>query len=325
MSHFGHADNPLTPLDMSAPSSDDIVQPFQIDSSHLRGRLVRVGPMLEEILSKHDYPEPVATLLGETITLAITLAGALKYEGIFTLQTKGDGPISLMVADVTSTGDVRGYAQFNAERLASADIAAVAPVPALLGSGYLAFTVDQGEHTERYQGIVELTGDTLSECVQHYFRQSEQLDTGIKVAVSRASALGDGAGNGELAWRGGALMLQRLPEDQIQQTLGSDVADDWRRAMVLMGTCSDAELVDPKLPPNDLLYRLFHEDGVRVYAPMALQAACRCSRERVTNVLRSLPRDEVSELKVDGKVEVTCEFCNSTYTFDDAQLEQIYD
>jgi molecular chaperone Hsp33 len=309
MSLPGSSENPL-----ENPLNDDIVQPFQIDASHLRGRLVRVGPVLDEILSKHAYPEPVARLLGETITLAITLAGALKYEGIFTLQTKGDGPISLMVADVTSTGDIRGYAQFDAERLAAADIASTAPVPALLGNGYLAFTVDQGEHTERYQGIVELSGDTLSDGIQHYFRQSEQLDTGIKVAVAFT----------DLGWRGGALMLQRLPEDQVQRTLGSDVADDWRRAMVLMGTCTDQEMLDPNLPANDLLFRLFHEDGVRVWAPTNLNASCRCSRDRVATVLASLPRDEIADLKVNGNVEVTCEFCNSTYTFDDAQLDHIY-
>ena len=314
MNHLGSSENPLEyPLN-DDPLKDDIVQPFQIDASHLRGQLVRVGPVLDEILSKHAYPEPVARLLGETITLAITLAGALKYDGIFTLQTKGDGPISLMVADVTSTGDVRGYAQFDAERLTGADIDSAAPGPALLGDGYLAFTVDQGEHTERYQGIVELSGDTLSDGIQHYFRQSEQLDTGIKVAVAFT----------DLGWRGGALMLQRLPEDQVQQTLGSDVADDWRRAMVLMGTCSDKELLDPNLPPNDLLFRLFHEDGVRVWAPADLNASCRCSRDRVATVLASLPRDEIADLKVNGNVEVTCEFCNSTYTFDDAQLDHIY-
>lgn len=309
MSFRGSSVNPIV-----NPRSDDIVQPFQIDASDLRGRLVRVGPVLDEILSKHAYPEPVARLLGETITLAITLAGALKYEGIFTLQTKGDGPISLMVADVTSTGDVRGYAQFDAERLTAADAASDAPVPTLLGTGYIAFTVDQGEHTERYQGIVELSGETLSDSIQHYFRQSEQLDTGIKVAVAFT----------DVGWRGGALMLQRLPEDQIQQTLGSDVADDWRRAMVLMGTCTDRELLDPNLSANDLLFRLFNEDGVRVWAPTDLNASCRCSRERVATVLASLPRDEIADLKVNGNVEVTCEFCNSTYTFDDAQLDHIY-
>jgi molecular chaperone Hsp33 len=309
MSFPGSSVNPIV-----NPRNDDIVQPFQIDVSDLRGRLVRVGPVLDEILSKHAYPEPVARLLGETITLAITLAGALKYEGIFTLQTKGDGPISLMVADVTSTGDVRGYAQFDAERLTAADTGSAAPVPTLLGTGYIAFTVDQGEHTERYQGIVELSGETLSDCIQHYFRQSEQLDTGIKVAVAFT----------DVGWRGGALMLQRLPEDQIQQTLGSDVADDWRRAMVLMGTCTDRELLDPNLSANDLLFRLFNEDGVRVWAPTDLNASCRCSRERVATVLASLPRDEIADLKVNGNVEVTCEFCNSTYTFDDAQLDHIY-
>lgn len=309
MSFPGSSVNPIV-----NPRSDDIVQPFQIDVSDLRGRLVRVGPVLDEILSKHAYPEPVARLLGETITLAITLAGALKYEGIFTLQTKGDGPISLMVADVTSTGDVRGYAQFDAERLSAADAGSAAPVPDLLGTGYIAFTVDQGEHTERYQGIVELSGETLSDSIQHYFRQSEQLDTGIKVAVAFT----------DVGWRGGALMLQRLPEDQIQQTLGSDVADDWRRAMVLMGTCTDRELLDPNLSANDLLFRLFNEDGVRVWAPTDLNASCRCSRDRVATVLASLPREEIADLKVNGNVEVTCEFCNSTYTFDDAQLDHIY-
>jgi len=322
MSPLGSSDLPVGIDPGLGPVRDDIVQPFQIDASHLRGRLVRVGPMLDEILSKHAYPKPVAGLLGETITLAIALAGALKYDGIFTLQTKGDGPISLMVADVTSTGDVRGYAQFDAERLAAAKVSGPAPVPTLLGSGYLAFTVDQGEHTERYQGIVELTGDTLSDSVQHYFRQSEQLDTGIKVAVgwgADLAAVGTTAG-----WRGGALMLQRLPEDQVQQTLGSNVTDDWRRAMVLMGTCTDAELLDPGLGANDLLFRLFHEDGVRVYSPVDLGANCRCSRERVATVLRSLPRDEIADLKVNGRVEVTCEFCNTTYTFDDAQLDHIY-
>ncbi|WP_207480395.1 Hsp33 family molecular chaperone HslO [Arenibaculum pallidiluteum] len=293
------------------PLEDDIVQPFQIDASHLRGRMVRLGGALDEILTKHAYPGPVAQLLGETITLAATLAGMLKYQGVFTLQTKGDGPIRLMVADVTSTGDLRGYAQFDAERLPEAT---AAPVPDLLGKGYLAFTVDQGEHTERYQGIVELSGATLTDSVQHYFRQSEQLETGIRVAVEKR---GEG-------WRGGALMLQRLPGEGGTVQPGSDVEDDWRRAMVLMSTAEGGELTDPGLGANDLLYRLFHEDGVRVWPPTALRQACRCSRERVATVLASLPREEVETLKVEGKVSATCEFCNSTYDFDDADLAAIY-
>jgi len=300
-----------SPLSRS-PLDDDIVQPFQIDASALRGRLVRLGGLLDEILGKHAYPAPVAQMLGETIVLAVTLSAMLKYDGIFTLQTKGDGPVGLMVADVTSTGDIRGYAQFDADRLPDGT---GGTVPDLLGKGYLAFTVDQGDHTERYQGIVELTGDTMTECAQHYFRQSEQLDTGLKLAVARG---GDGH------WRAGTLMVQRLPGDEAEPVQGSDVEDDWRRAMVLMTTATAAELLDPGLRANDLLYRLFHEDGVRVYAPVPLRAACRCSRERVETVLRSLPQADVEHLKVDGRVEATCEFCNTTYSFDEADLDALF-
>src|SRR5579863_5532519 len=165
---------------MAEALPDDLVQPFQIDPFGLRGRLVRLGPLLDEILTRHAYPEPVAVILGEAIVLAAALAGALKYEGVFTLQTKGDGPIRLIVADVTSAGAVRGYAQFDTDAVAAAGPGA--RVPRLLGAGYLAFTVDQGEHTARYQGIVELEGASLAECTHHYFRQSEQVEAGLKVA-----------------------------------------------------------------------------------------------------------------------------------------------
>jgi molecular chaperone Hsp33 len=190
-------------MSMMMKVADDLVQPFQIEATSLRGRLVRLGPVVDTILTRHDYPEPVATLLGEAIAVAVLLAGALKYEGVFTLQTKGDGPVRLLVADVTSAGAVRGYAQYDAAQLAKAAGAKMmASVPRLLGAGHIAFTVDQGEHTERYQGIVELQGATLAECAHHYFRQSEQLQAGIKTAIGRDPASG--------AWRAGGIMLQRL-------------------------------------------------------------------------------------------------------------------
>ncbi|HYD30509.1 MAG TPA: Hsp33 family molecular chaperone HslO [Azospirillaceae bacterium] len=299
---------------------DDQVQPFQLEQSRLRGRLVRLGGALEEILARHAYPEPVAELLAQTLGIAVTLAAALKYEGVFTLQTKGDGPVKMMVADVTSdaAGEraLRGYAQYDDDALAALP-AERTGVADLLGTGYLAFTVDQGEHTERYQGIVELQGADMAECVQHYFRQSEQLETGIKVAVGRS----DGR------WRAGALMLQRMPEEggeEMAAPRASDNEDDWRHAMVLMATLTEAEMVDPALPANDLLYRLFHEGGVRVYEPHAVHDGCRCSRERVENVLRSLPADEMDDLKVDGKVQVSCQFCNRHYEFDDNQLAALH-
>ena len=294
---------------------DDLVQPFQIEPFALRGRLVRLGPAIDSVLTRHAYPAPVAAMLGEAITLAVALAGALKYEGVFTLQTKGDGPIRLMVADVTTAGAIRGYAQFDAARLDAAT--GGAPVPRLLGAGYLALTVDQGEHTERYQGIVELQGGTLAECVHHYFRQSEQVEAALKVAVGQ---LPDAAGKPR--WRAGALMIQRLPREAF--TLERETEDDaWRRAAIFMSSSTSAELVDPELAPERLLFRLFHEDGVRAHRPHALAAQCRCSRRRVETVLRALRPDEITDMKVDGKITVTCEFCSAVYDFDAEALDAL--
>ena len=302
---------------------DDLVQPFQIDPFRLRGRLVRLGSLLDEILTRHAYPEPVAVMLGEAIALAVALAGALKYDGVFTLQTKGDGPIRLIVADVTTAGAVRGYAQFDEAKLAKAMAAGEVAhsVPRLLGAGYLAFTVDQGEHAERYQGIVELQGASLAECTHHYFRQSEQVEAGLKVAVARVPE----AGGGKASWRGGSLMIQRLPP--VGQAAAQEAEEDgWRRAMILMSSCTAPELVDPALAPEGLLLRLFHEDGVRVYRRHGLTAQCRCSRERVERVLRMLPADELAALTTqDGDVVVTCEFCSTRYRFDDAEVHALVD
>jgi molecular chaperone Hsp33 len=297
---------------------DDLVQPFRIDPFALRGRLVRLGPTIDRILSQHAYPEPVAAMLGEAITLAVMLAGALKYDGIFTLQTKGDGPIKLMVADVSTEGTVRGYAQYDAAKL-DAVLGGARPalrsVPGLVGSGYIAFTVDQGEDTDRYQGIVELAGSTLAECAQHYFRQSEQIQAGIKLSVGRAGRGG--------SWRGGGLMLQRVPPEGGYGVIADDVEDGWRRAMVLMSSATAEELVDPNLPPRRLLFRLFHEDGVRVYDTHPLEARCRCSRERIEGILRLFSPSELEEMREEGVTTVTCEFCNQRYVFDEADLERL--
>jgi molecular chaperone Hsp33 len=289
---------------------DDLVQPFRIDPFALRGRLVRLGPTIDRILSQHDYPEPVAAILGEAIALAVVLAGMLKYDGIFTLQTKSDGPVRLIVADVSTEGAVRGYAQYDRDRLPAhnfADAEITPSVPELIGSGYIAFTVDQGEHTERYQGIVDIVGATLAECAQHYFRQSEQIQAGIKLSVARSGQGG--------AWRAGGLMLQRVPPEGGYHVIADDVEDGWRRAMVLMSSATPAELVDPDLPPRRLLFRLFHEEGVRVFRTQPVEARCRCSRERIRRILRSFPKDDIDELRQDPVTTVTCEFCNTCYEF----------
>src|SRR5665213_3294427 len=222
---------------MLGAAADDIVQPFQVDPFRLRGRLVRLGPVIDEILTRHAYPAAVAAMLGEAIAIAVTMAGAL-----------------------------RGYAQFDRARLDELGAAAELSVPRLLGAGYLALTVDQGEHTERYQGIVALEGGSLAECVHHYFRQSEQVEAGLKVAVARHRN-----GDGHAHWRAGALMIERLPKENDTRSR-EDEDEGWRRAMILMSTSTTQELLDSSLPPEDLLFRLFHEDGVRAYRPHDLAA-----------------------------------------------------
>jgi molecular chaperone Hsp33 len=314
--------------DLSIPA-DNVVLPFQITPFATRGRVVRLGGVVDSIVKRHDYPPLVARTLAEMIAMAAALAATLKYDGVFTLQTKGDGAIRMMVADVTSDGAIRAYAQYDSAKL---DELGDAPsVPKLFGAGYLAFTVDQGEHTERYQGIVELTGATLAECAHHYFRQSEQFKAGLKVAAAQQPDE-----NGEPTWRAGAIMVQSLPPEGAQGSAeGRDLSralteaqeeaeDGWRRALILMGSATSAELVDPSLPPWKLVDRLFLAEGVEIYRPHDLRHACRCSRDRVATVLRAFPRDEIEELKVDGALVVTCEFCNTQHVFDDSDVEALY-
>jgi len=315
---------------MDAPTPvapDDLVQPFQLDSLAARGRLVRLGPVVETILGHHDYPAPVAGLLAEALALAAVISDIFKYDGLFTLQAKGDGPVRLLVADVTTDGGMRGYAQFDRARLDAALASAAArggaqePVPLLLGAGYLAFTVDQGPDTDRYQGIVELAGATLADCAHQYFRQSQQLDAAVKLA---ASASVDAGGR----WRAGAIMIQRVGRAGIQGVSGGpadEAADDgWRRAVILMGSATARELLDPALHPHNLLFRLFHEDGVRVFDPTALAMQCRCSHDRVRGMLRSFPREQLDELLIDDRLEVKCEFCGRQYRFDVAALDALF-
>jgi len=307
--------NPVVP--------DDLIQPFQIETFGVRGRLVRLGPLVDTILGKHDYPEPVAQMLGELLVLAATLSGVIKFDGVFSVQTKGNGPIRFMVVDITTSGEMRGYAQYDETKLAGLAANIGDSVPRLLGKGYLAFTVDQGPDTERYQGIVELNGATLAECAHNYFRQSEQMDAAVKLAVGRV------AQDGGDAWRAAGMMVQRLPETAARQRQSGeagdeDMEDGWRRAVIMMGASTSGELLDPRLHPHRLLYRLFHEDGVRVYGPVELSAGCRCSRERVERTLRAFPKADIADMKVDGRVVITCEFCSTDYIFDDADLEALY-
>ena len=289
----------------------DLVQPFQIETFGLRGRLVRLGGALDAAIENHDYPLSVTALLGEIMALAAVLASGLKYDGVFTVQTHGDGPVAMTVANVTSDGDLRGYARVtdSAREMETA----AAPVPRLLGAGHMAFTVDQGVDTERYQGITELTGDTITDCARNYFRRSEQLDT----AVALAARPGNGAGGA----RATALVIQRLPPDV---GAGDDADENWRQTVILMSTVTADEMLDEALSPADLLYRLFHHEGVRLFRQRRLRHACRCSRERVSTTLRAFPRPEVEAMADEGRVTVTCEFCKVPYVFDGNDVAELY-
>ena len=295
--------------------ADDISRPFQLEQSALRGRLIRLGDTVDVVLTRHNYPPAVSRLLGEMFVLAATLAGGLKFKGTFSLQTRSNGPISLMVADCTDDGAMRGYAKFDAEAVAAAKDETL---PAMLGQGHFAVTVDQSNQATAYQGLVELDGDTLTDCMHKYFRQSEQVKTGMKIAVEQMPANTSG-----LTWRAGAVMVQCLPDEELSED-GSKALEDWRRTMLLLGTVKDAELVDPDLSPERLLLRLFHEEGVRIFDAQPLSFRCRCSRERVETLLRQFKTSDIEEMKQDdGALEVTCEFCNERYRFEETAVASV--
>jgi len=301
---------------MSAKTiADDIAKPFQLEQSALRGRVIRLGDTVDVVLTRHAYPPAVSRLLGEMFVLAATLAGGLKFKGTFSLQTRSDGPISLMVADCTDDGGMRGYAKFDAEAVAAS---ADETISSLLGKGHFAVTVDQNHQGTAYQGLVELEGDSLTDCIHQYFRQSEQVKTGMKIAVE---LLDDGAGTA--FWRAGAVMVQCLP-DEVSDNRDKDAIDDWRRTMMLLGTVKDAELIDPDLSPERLLLRLFHEEGVRIFDAQPLSFRCRCNRERVETLLRQFPPDDIASMKQeDGGLSVTCEFCNESYQFEELAVARL--
>ena len=291
---------------------DDLILPFQAEQADVLGRLVKLGPTVDTILSQHDYPEPVSRLLGEAVALTALLGAALKFEGKFIFQAATDGPVDLLVADYQVPGSLRGYARFDAER-----VAALAPGETLLGEGHLAMTIDRGPEMERYQGVVPLEGESLTEAAHTYFRQSEQLPTFIKLAVARHYRPGEGGKN--WTWRAGGLLVQKLTREGGRGgSQGTLAEEDWTRAKALAETVEDHELLDPTLPPDRLLYRLFHEEQVRAYRAVPLESYCSCSRARVEELLKRFSAEDLAEMVVDGEVWVTCEFCNRRYNFDPA-------
>lgn len=301
-------------------ASSDILQPFLIDARSIRGRLVRLGPSIDTMLEGHNYPLPVAERVAEAAALAATLAGALKYTGIFTLQIQADGAIPLLVVDITSEGDFRGYARFDEDKLAAAEKleSDPGPVPRYFGKGFLAFTVDQGPDTERYQGIVELAGKSLADCAKLYFEQSEQLET---ATLLQARPPKDGHG-----WQAAALMIQRMPLGPTSPILtGEEAEENWNRAVILLSSTKQSELFDPNLTATSLLHRLYHAEQLELHEARTLRMHCRCSRGRVETTLKSFPREEMEDLKDEnGHIVVTCEYCKSSYSFAEGDLDRLY-
>jgi len=327
---------PDIPTRAPAPTSaDDTILPFQVEALDLRGRVVRFGPAIDTILSRHRYPAPVAKLVGEAIVLTVLLGSTLKFEGRFILQTQSDGPVRMLVIDYTTPGKVRACARFDADRVAEAVAAGAVDPGALLGRGHLAMTIDQGPDSARYQGIVALEGKDLEHAAHEYFLRSEQIPTRVRLAVAEELRAGtDGARH---HWRAGGLLLQFLPQAQerarqrdldpgdVPEGVELDVPpedDAWVEGRSLVATVEDVELIDPDASAEQLLYRLFHQRGVRVFRAKDLHAQCSCSRAGVERMLRSFPQDDRDHMVENGKITVTCEFCNSTYVFEPADVSE---
>ncbi|MCO5082678.1 MAG: Hsp33 family molecular chaperone [Rhizobiaceae bacterium] len=310
-------------------AGDDHVVPFEVAALDMRGRTVQVGPLLDQILGRHDYPEPVARLLAEAVVLTALLGTSLKFEGKFILQTRTDGPVDMLVADFSTPDAMRAYARFDAERLAAA-VEAGEDAPAdLLGKGVLALTIDQGAHTQRYQGIVQLDGTSFEDAARSYFRQSEQIPTDVRLAVARQRLPGAGGEH----WRAGGLIAQFLPDapERLQRPdlpggdgdNGDDdgqVDDSWREVQALISTIEPTELIDPTTGAERLLYSLFHEHGVRVFEGVRIADRCSCSRDKIRGILDGFSAEEIGDSVEDGRIKVDCEFCSKSYEFDPAEF-----
>lgn len=295
-----------------AAPADDLAAAFQIEGWPVRGRLVRLGETVDAILSAHAYPEPVAALLGEACVLAAIVGSALKFEGRLIVQAQGDGPVRYVVADYDTAGHLRGFCRFDPDEVAAVSEGFARPgAQTLLGQGVFIMTVDRGADFERTQGVTPIEGESLSLCAEHYFTQSEQVPTKVRLAVGEAET------DQGRSWRAGGAMIQVIAGDESR----GSTEEVWERTRALFATLGDDELIDPTISPETLLFRLFHEDGVRLEGAKALSAVCRCSRERIATVLQSFPAAERAEMvEDDGMIRATCEYCSSVYEIDPEEI-----
>lgn len=294
-------------------NKDDLVTVFQLDGQPIRGRAVQLGDALNQAIGPR-YPEPVARMLGEAMMLCAIVARSLKFRGRLLIQCHGtnDGAISLLLADCTTDGAIRGYARWDDESLKQISLDSRNPgAQTLLGGGTFSMTIDQGADMDKYQGLAAIEGKKLSDCAEHYFAQSEQIPTQIRLACGQIQVPGK-----DPVWRGGGIMIQKIADDELR----GETENAWVTAQSLFGTVSDEELLDPDLTQNRLLYRLFHEYGVRVVDTASIEAKCNCSRERLESTLKSFEPKALEDMVENGEIKANCEFCNTDYVFTLAEL-----
>jgi molecular chaperone Hsp33 len=307
---------------------DDTVLPFQLDASDIRGRVARLDGVLEQVLKQHDYPPVIEALVAEMALLTALIGQTMKLRWKLSLQVRGSGAARLIATDYygpTEDGQparIRAYASYDADRL-DHDAEPFSHV----GNGYFAILIDQGEGTTPYQGITPLAGGSLSACAQTYFAQSEQIPTRFALTYGRSQTPGEAA-----HWRAGGVMLQHMPKASPFATgdggsgeqgllaavdlLSDDEGENWTRANVLLDTVDDLELIGPSVTPTDLLVRLFHEEGPRVYDAQPITFGCTCSEERVRQSLSIYSAKDIATMITDeGTVTADCQFCGAHYVF----------
>lgn len=293
---------------------------FLIDNGLFVGRIARLDNVLKTIIHKHGYVKNVSVALSETTALAVLLANALKFEGLFTLQLQGNGPVSTIVADVTSDGKIRACANYDKEHLEKAwalrkNEGEIEATPHLLGTGTLAFTIDDGKNNY-HQGVVDLQGKTLEECALRYFKQSEQIETMLKLFV-------DIPEDDEGEWKAGGILLQRIPNYGGKDMDMEDIAELKNEAEILMKSLKKEELFDKNLSLQEILYRLYHANNLTITKENNYEFKCRCSREKLLKTLRGFSEDELaSMLDENSKIKAKCGFCSEEYEFSIPEILQ---
>lgn len=312
---------------------DDTVLPFQLDRTDTRGRVARLDGLLQQVLAQHDYPPLVEALVAEAVLLTALIGQTIKLRWKLSIQVRGDGPVRLIATDYygpTKDGAparIRAYASYDLDRI---DLEA--DPFTMVGKGYFAILIDQGEGMVPYQGITPTAGGSLAACAETYFAQSEQLPTRFALSFGQSQLPGE-----EVHWRAGGVMLQQMPESSFEtdgseatgdegllaatDILDEGVAEDWNHVNVLLDSADELELIGPSVQPTDLLVRLYHADSPRVFDAQPVEFGCTCSADRVRETMSIYSAKDIKHMTTEeGIVTADCQFCGAHYEFDPSKL-----